>query len=153
VLFLVFQLGGERYLLDSSEVAEVLPLVEVKRIPRAPAGVAGVLRFRGDTVPVVDLGLVALGRAAERRLSTRIILAHYATARGEKQLLGLIAERVTDTLRRERSDFAPAGITSPDAPYLGPLTSDERGLMQWILVDQLLPESVRVALFQEVEPA
>jgi chemotaxis-related protein WspB len=152
VLFLVFQLGGERYLLDCAEVAEVLPLVEVKRIPRAPAGIAGVLRFRGGTVPVVDLGEVALGRPVEQRLSTRIILAHYATARG-KQLLGLVAERVTDTVRRERSDFAPAGVTSPDAPYLGPLTRDERGLMQWILVDQLLPETVRAALFQDAEQA
>jgi chemotaxis-related protein WspB len=153
VLFLVFQLGGERYLLDSAEVAEVLPLVELKRIPRAPAGVAGVLRFRGGTVPVVDLGEVALGRPVERRLSTRIILAHYATPRGDKKLLGLVAERVTDTVRRDRSDFAPAGVTSPDAPYLGPLTRDEHGLMQWILVEQLLPESVRAALFQEVEEA
>jgi chemotaxis-related protein WspB len=149
VLFLVFQLGGERYLLDCAEVAEVLPLVEIKPIPRAPSGVLGVLRFRGGTVPVVDLGEVALGRPVERRLSTRIILAHYATARGDEQLLGLVAERVTSTLRRERSDFAPAGVTSPGAPYLGPLTSDERGLMQWILVDQLLPEPVRAALFQE----
>ena len=151
MLFLVFQLGDERYALDAGEVAEVLPLVEIKRIARAPAGVAGVFNLRGRAVPVIDLGLVAFDRPSQMRLSTRIILVHYRDPSGEKRLLGLVAERVTETVRRERADFAPAGVTSPGARYLGPVASDGRGLLQEVLVDELLPTSVRAALFQEVE--
>jgi chemotaxis-related protein WspB len=153
VLFLVFQLADARYALDAGEVAEVLPLVNITPIPRAPAGIVGVFDFRGRPVPLVDLGQIALDRPAERRLSTRIILAHYRGARGEAQLLGLIAERVTETMRRDRAEFVPTNVTSAAAPYLGPVASDERGLIQWIVVDQLLPEPVRAALFQELAPA
>ena len=37
MLFLLFELGTDRYALDALQIAEVLPLVAIKRIPRAPA--------------------------------------------------------------------------------------------------------------------
>ena len=37
MLFILFQLGQDCYALDAAQVAEVLPLVLVKKIPRAPA--------------------------------------------------------------------------------------------------------------------
>jgi chemotaxis-related protein WspB len=151
VLFLVFQMGGDRYAIDAGEIAQVLPLVEIKRIPRAPGQVAGVFDFRGSPVPLVDLGQVALDRPSERRLSTRIILVDYLAPSGEKRLLGLIAERVTETARFERADFVPAGVTSHGASYLGPVATDAHGLIQWILVDRILPDEVRAALFQEMQ--
>jgi chemotaxis-related protein WspB len=43
VLFFLFQLGEDRYALDALQIAEILPLVGVKRIPQAPTGVAGVI--------------------------------------------------------------------------------------------------------------
>jgi chemotaxis-related protein WspB len=41
MLFLVFQLGTDRYAIEAAQVVEVLPLVNAKHIPRAPRGVAG----------------------------------------------------------------------------------------------------------------
>jgi chemotaxis-related protein WspB len=103
---------------------------------------------------VIDLGELAMGRPSERRLSTRIILVDYTAADGAKHLLGLIAEKATETLRREPGDFAPSGVTSDAAAYLGPVTVDARGLVQWIEVKKLLPASVQEALFkQPVESA
>jgi len=55
MLFLTFQLGAERYALDASRVVEVLPLVELRKIPNAPHGVAGIFNYRGQPVPVADL--------------------------------------------------------------------------------------------------
>jgi chemotaxis-related protein WspB len=150
MLLLLFELGGDRYALDAADVAEVLPLVSIKRIPRAPVGVAGVFDFRGSPVPAVDLGEMALNRPAAPRLSTRIILVHYPDADGQKRLLGLIAEKVTETVRRERADFVPTGVTSGAARYLGPVTTDPRGLIQRVLVGELLTEPVRRTLFQEL---
>lgn len=40
-LFLVFRIGSERYALQAIEVAEVLPQLPLKPIPRAPDWVAG----------------------------------------------------------------------------------------------------------------
>ncbi len=93
MLFLVFELARDRYALDVSQVAEVLPLVAIKQIPQAPPAVAGILNYRGAPVPVIDVSQLTLGRPAERRLSTRIVLVHYPDADGQTRLLGLIAER------------------------------------------------------------
>jgi chemotaxis-related protein WspB len=147
--FLLFQLGKDRYVLDIGQVAEVLPLVRLKQIPQAPLAVAGVFDFHGDPVPVIDLSQMALGCPAQRYLSTRIILAHYPDGNGEKRLLGLIAERVTETIRREPSDFVTSGIDNDAAPYLGPVATDARGLIQWVEVGQLLTPAVRDLLFKQ----
>ena len=66
MLFLVFQLGPDRYALDAKRVAEVLPLVDIKSIPHAPNGIAGVFNYRGTPVPVIDLAQLTLGQPARQ---------------------------------------------------------------------------------------
>ena len=77
MLFLVFQLGKDRYAIEAHQVIEVLPLVNVKQIPQAPAGVAGVFDYHGTSVPLIDLAELALGKPSRRWMSTRIILVKY----------------------------------------------------------------------------
>ncbi len=36
MLFLLFQLGKDRYVLEAARVIEVLPLMDLKQIPEAP---------------------------------------------------------------------------------------------------------------------
>jgi chemotaxis-related protein WspB len=151
VLFLLFQLGQDRYALDTSQVAEVLPLVAITPIPQAPAGVAGLFNYRGAPVPAIDLSQLTMGRPAESRLNTRIVLVHYPGGHGQSRLLGLIAEKVTETVRRDAVDFVASGVTTDRAPYLGPVATDARGLMQWIDVERLLPASVRDVLFKTAQ--
>jgi chemotaxis-related protein WspB len=149
MLFLVFELARDRYVLDVRQVAEVLPLVAIQQIPQAPPAVAGILNYRGAPVPVIDVSQLTLGRPAERRLSTRIVLVHYPDAEGRTRLLGLIAERATQTVRREETDFVASGVTNDGASYLGPVAPDARGLLQWIDARTLLPASVRDMLFRQ----
>ena len=78
-----------------------------------------------------------------------MLLVHYPDENGTPRLLGLIAEKATETLRREPGDFVASGVKSDGAPYLGPVASDARGLIQWVQVDKLLPASVREVLFQQ----
>lgn len=146
MLFLTFQIGGDRYALSVSEVIEVLPLVELREVLQAPLGVAGFFDCRGVLTPVIDMSVLALGRPAERCLSTRIVLV--GGTKAMPRPLGLIAERTTATLQREPADFADTGIANPRARYLGPVTRDERGLVQWIDPSRLLPDAVREALFE-----
>jgi chemotaxis-related protein WspB len=147
MLFLLFQLGDARYALDASLVAEVLPCIAVTGIPQAPTGVAGVLNYRGAPVPTIDLSQLMLGRPAQRRMSTRLVLVHVPDSNGGSRLLGLIAEKATGLFRREPTDFIASGISNNRAPYLGPVATDASGLVQWVDVTKLLPASVRDVLF------
>jgi len=153
MLFLLFELGQDRYALQATRIAEVLPLVRIKQIPQAPPGVAGMFNYRGAPVPVIDLAELALGRPAERRLSTRILLLHYGADSAPPQLLGLIVERATEMLRREPAEFRDAGLANEATPYLGPVTSDARGLVQRVEIEQLLPPALQELLFRAAAPA
>jgi chemotaxis-related protein WspB len=149
VLFLLFQLGNDRYALQASRVVEVIPLVNLSRIPNAPRGVAGMLNYRGRPVPAIDLCELTQGHPADNRLSTRIILVNYPDDRGRTNLLGLIAAHVTATIRRQSSDFVEPGMKLGNAPYLGPVMMDAEGCVQWIYEQRLLTDQVRDLLFCE----
>ena len=147
-LFLVFRIGSERYALQATEVAEVLPRLPLKPIAHAPHWVAGVFACRGAVVPVIDLCALTFGIPAQARTSTRLVLVHYrADERAAPKLLGLILEQATDTLRCNPTDFQPYGLDNRQAPYLGPVREDAQGLLQWVRVADLLDDQVRALLF------
>lgn len=149
-LFLLFHLGAQRFALPTAPIVEVLPLVSLRALAQAPAGVAGVFDYHGATVPLIDLVALALalGRPARRRMSTRIVLVRYQDG-AETPLLGLLAERITDTIRRDESDFTQTGVEVEATPYLGPVTRDAQGLVQRVDLAKLLPEAVRAVLFRQ----
>ncbi len=147
-LYLQFTLGEQRFALDVRDVIEVLPYRPLKPIAEAPEWVVGILAHRGRLVPVLDLSVRSVGRPAQRRTSTRLVLVHYRPDTvAPPQPLGLVLERATDTVRRPREAFKPYGLDTGQARYLGPVLEDAQGLLQRIEVPQLLPDDVRAVLF------
>jgi chemotaxis-related protein WspB len=154
MLFLLFQIGDDRYALEARQAIEVLPFLSLKKIPQAPRGVAGIVNYHGQPVPVIDLSDLALGRASRERLSTRIILVRFEHNPPDTRLLGIIAEQATGMMRREKSEFVGAGVRSGNAPYLGPVLMDEKGVVQLLQPRHLLEDHVRELLFtSEIRPS
>lgn len=153
MLFILFHIGADRYALDARQVAEVLPLLDIKEIPQTPAGVAGAINYRGEAVPVIDLCAMSLSRPAARKMNTRIILVLYPDSKGAARLLGLIAEKATETIRIESGDFSATGVANDGAPYLGPVASDGHGLIQWVDPEKILSPAVRHVLFTPQQEA
>jgi chemotaxis-related protein WspB len=147
MLFLLFQLGPDRYALDTRRVVEVVPLLDFKELPNAPKGVAGLFNYRGQPVPAVDLSLLTLGRPALRLLSTRIVVMALPDEYGRDHLLGLVAEQATEVIRKQDQDFVEIGVKVGAAPYLGPVLMDSGRPIQWIHEQRLLSESLRNLLF------
>jgi len=135
--------------LNTGQITEILPMVQLKRIPQAPPGVAGAFNYRGVPVPVVDLVQLMLGRAARAHLSTRLVIVTYVDQTGSQRQLGLVAERATDTIRLNPMDFGPYGIANEEAAYLGPVTADAGGLIQWIDPSKVLAPSMGARLFKD----
>jgi len=150
MLFLLFQLNQDRYVLSIAQVVEVLPLVDLKEIPQSPPGVAGLFNYRGEPVPVVDVCEMLLQRPARRILSTRLVLVRHPDGNGGERLLGLIVEKAIRTLRREPGDFTESGVANDQAPCLGPVATDEQGVIQWVDPRKLLSDPVRDVLFREM---
>jgi len=150
-LFAQFQIGPDWYVLRASLIARVLPLVSIKFIPGAPAGVAGVLLYGSTPVPVVDLSWLALGRPATRLMSTRIILVTPFEQEQGGRLLGMIAEKMTNTIELDEGSFIPSGVRAQGAAYVGPLITVGDKLVQRVDVQSLLPPAVFEALCTDLE--
>jgi chemotaxis-related protein WspB len=149
VLFLLFQLGEDHYAIEATKIVAVLPLITPKSLPQAPPAVAGIFDYGGEAVPLIDLSQLALGRPARPQRSTRILVVNYPIGDGDVRYLGLIAEQAVETVVRDPAEFEPSGVSQDSTRYLGPVVSDPRGLLQWIHVEHLLPDSVRDLLFKE----
>jgi len=149
MLFLLFQIGNDRYALEARHAVEVIPLLALKKIPHAPRGVVGIFNYRGQPVPAVDLCELTFGRTARERLSTRIIVINYTDPAGNSRRLGLIAEHATEMMRRHENDFVDSGVKVGAAPYLGPIIMDDKGVIQLLRAQHLLSENVRDLLFTD----
>jgi chemotaxis-related protein WspB len=149
MIALLFEVDGQRYGLDIGQVVEVVPAVQLRRLAGVPGYVAGVFRFRGAHVPVIDLNELIGGKPAAPRLSTRMVLVRHPGPTGAGRLLGLLAEHVADGLDESAATPVATGVAAPDAPYLGPLGMSGGRTVQYVRVEQLLPESVRERLFAE----
>jgi hypothetical protein len=82
MLMVLFQLGAERYAVDSHCVVEIVPMVDFKPVPHAPDYVAGLFNYRETVVPVIDLCHLTQKRPCLKHLSSRIILVDYGRLTG-----------------------------------------------------------------------
>lgn len=131
MLFLHFRIGDGSFALATDAIVEVAPLLDLKAMRQAPAGVSGLLEYRGRFVPVVDLCMLELGRPAQRWLSTRIVVMRRSgDAAG---LIGLIVEKATATIQLDPADFAPFA-KGPD------------GLVQRVDLESLVPPALLAGL-------
>ncbi len=153
MLLLTFCVGNERYAIDANRVVEVAPMVQIKRVPLAEASVAGVLNYRGRPTPVIDLCQLLEQRPCTVQMSTRIVLVNFNGLAGETHVLGMIAERVTEAVKRKREDFEDTGINVRGAPFLRGVCSDPRGMLQFIDTERLLPPTLAETLFGGDLPA
>jgi chemotaxis-related protein WspB len=152
MLVLTFQVGRDRLALDIGRVKEVVPRVRLQPLAGAPPWLAGVLIYRGQAVPVLDLHHLVGAGDCPPHLSSRIILTPYGD---EDRLLGLLAAQVADLRDVQPSGRSTARLRGPGQPDLGPVMIDDRGILHLLELDGLLPETVRgyLALVPREAPA
>jgi len=143
MLFLLFHIGKDRYALEARNVVEVVPLLEPRKIPHSPPGLAGLVNYRGQAVPAVDLSFLALGTPAVEKLSTRIIILRCVDETGQPKLVGLIAEQTTEVFRGNPEEFVFTGLEPSARPFDGPVLMAPEGPIQLISGDKLIQHSVR----------
>ena len=92
----------EEYAIDILSVQEINRMVEITRVPKAPAFVEGVINLRGRIIPVLDLRRRFGLPEAEHTEGSRIVVV---TVRG--RVIGLIVDCVMEVLRIPKSRIEP----------------------------------------------
>jgi chemotaxis-related protein WspB len=136
MLVLTFRVGTERLALDTRRIEAVVPRVPLRTVAGSAAWLVGVFVYRGRIVPVVDLHRLVGAGECVAHLSSRIILV-----REQNRLIGLLAAQVDDL--QELSGAAPAALTAPDQPDLGPVLAENRTILRLLDFERLLPEAAR----------
>lgn len=146
---LIFHIGPDSYGLRLDAIVRVLPLLELKRLPLAPAAVAGLMDYQGAPVPVIDLSALAGLAPCQDYFDTRILLVDYEAPDGMHHPLGLLAEHVRGIRELAPEALRDSGVRA--APFLGPVASADDGMVQLVELERMLPAALRAALFQQQE--
>ena len=138
MLGLLTQIGNVRFAVDARLVVQVVPRVELHPAPPGAGGLAGLLRYRGQVVPVIDLGQALAGAATPGRLSARILIASCAVGTAP-QLVGFIVEQVTEARRLGHLAASSAG------DVVGRVLSSDEGVIHLLDLDDLARATLRAA--------
>jgi len=148
MLFLLFNIDNEKYAISVEEIIEVVELVKFTNIPQAPAYVRGLMNYRGDIIPVIDLPYLLLRRDYKPMLSTRIILINLKI-RKRREILGVITENITDTKAFQKKNIRKSGIKLENIPYLGKVISDNNEIIHILEVSKILPKDLKNSLYKD----
>ena len=140
MLILLFYAGNDLYAIDSSYIVEVIPRVSFRKVHHVPDYVAGLFNYRGVILPVIDLCHLIQGTPCRPHLSTRIIIVKYPHQNESLQYLGLMAERVTETLSISNTDIRDSNIRVEEAPYLSGTIVDEKRIIQCVQLEKLFSD-------------
>ncbi len=144
MMLLLFNIDGERYSLSVADVVELVPYVSLQNLPKAPEHIAGLMNYRGNIVPVVELSVLICGRPVKRLMSSRIILIK--PVKEENRYIGLLAENVTEAIKIDEATFTDTGVSSDTSAFVDKIAMDEAGMIQVVNISKLLPDDVKVML-------
>lgn len=100
----VFRLGSEHYGVDIDLVQEIVRMQPITILPEAGQWMAGIIKFRGNVVPVVDLRSSYTASAIEETIETRIVVMVLEDGRS----YGLIVDAVSEVRRIGAGDIESA---------------------------------------------
>jgi purine-binding chemotaxis protein CheW len=105
----IFKIGKEEFGVAINQVREIVRLVPITPVPKAPVFVEGVVNLRGQILAVVDLATRLSLKGDDRSEKTRIIVVEV-----EGHTVGMIVDEVTEVLRlaSESIDQTPELIAS-----------------------------------------
>jgi len=105
----VLQVGGTEYAIDLKRVDEILTLPQVTPVPRSPRFLEGVVKLRGEVVPVIDIRKqlrvtsVAIDEKSKRR--QRMLVCKVGRRR-----VGFLVDAVTEIARVPYEELRPAPL-------------------------------------------
>jgi purine-binding chemotaxis protein CheW len=143
-----FVLGGERYALDIQLAREIVEMIPITPIPRAPAYISGVINLRGEITNIMNLNTLLGLPNQEVRDNQKIIVLVPEAASGSN--VGIIVDEVTSVLQVAETDIEHLGegLSSEVSGFVKGIIkmkgdeSDKKstGLIIWIDMQKVLED-------------
>jgi purine-binding chemotaxis protein CheW len=140
----IFEVGTEHFGIDIASVEGIVKVLEITKVPQAPACVEGVANLRGQVIPVVDLHKRFGMPNTEKTNETRIVVANVGSTK-----IGMIVSAVSEVLTIDDSSIEPppSMVSNANSAYIVGIANIEKRLI--ILLDLAkvlsIEEQVQVA--------
>jgi purine-binding chemotaxis protein CheW len=144
-----FELGGARYALDIHLVREIVEMMRITPIPRAPPAISGVINLRGEITNIMNLNTL-LGRPSEAVREDQKIIVFVPEAAGGCNV-GILVDDVISVSTVPKTDIEQIGegFSSQDSRFIKGIIKvapDEKerkvkGLVIWIDIQKMLLET------------
>ncbi len=108
-----FSIGDEEFGVEILKVQEIIRMLEITKVPKAPPFVEGVINLRGKVIPILDLRKRFGLDSRSHDKNTRIIVIEI-----NSMIVGFIVDSVSEVLR------LPANTVEPPPPVVAGLDSD-----------------------------
>ncbi len=130
-----FRIGDEEFGVDILKVQEIIRIIEIAKVPRAPEFVVGVINLRGKVIPILDLRLRFSLKPKKHDVSTRIIVIEMSGL-----IVGFVVDSVSEVLRIQASTVEPppSVVAGLDSDYISGVGKLQDRLLILLDLDKLL---------------
>lgn len=138
-----FKLGDDKYAIDIMCIKEITRLQPIKKVPKAPTFVDGIINLRGTIVPILDLRKRFDVQTATEMKKNRIFIVTIL-----KKPVGLLVDEATEVIRISPNQVkrAPEFAKTKDSQFFSGVF-DKNGELIFILdLDQILTVQERSGL-------
>lgn len=136
--YVVFKLGKEEFGIDIMNVQEIIPYEKSIHVPDTPDFIEGIINYRGNVIPIINLKKRFKLETKENTEDTRIIVINL-----DEKEVGFIVDEASQTLRLDQDeiDSAPEIITGIDKRYIiGVGKIDESRLLILLDLEKILTQ-------------
>ena len=129
--YLSFNIGNEEFAANVDKVLNILDLIKITKVPKAPDYMKGVINMRGSVLPVVDTRIKLGLSSAEYTPKTSIIVME-AEIGNETLQIGALVDSVCAVLEIQDSEIQPPpalGSTYQSEYIYGMVKVDDRFIM------------------------
>lgn len=93
----IFKLSDEQFAVETARVQSINDMMEITKVPNAPAHIKGLINLRGNIISLLDINLLLDVNREDKEQSNIIILNI------EEEMVGITVDQVDEVLEVEES--------------------------------------------------
>jgi purine-binding chemotaxis protein CheW len=142
--YLTFSLIGEEYGIEIRKVREIIGMMAITMVPKAPQFFKGVINLRGKVIPVVDLrlkfGMEEMGYTDRTCI---IVVELHANI-----MMGIVVDAVSEVLNVKAADIeeTPSFGAAMNTNYILGMAKVEKGINILLDIDRVMSAQEMIIL-------
>jgi purine-binding chemotaxis protein CheW len=145
-----FEIGGTMYALDIQLAREIVEMIPITPIPRAPPHIAGIINLRGEITNILNLNNLLGLQMSSNKENQKIIVLVPEAAGGSN--VGMIVDDVRSVLQISENEIDQMDASMSKETYvkgiikLGNIESEKKDLVIWIDIAKILSDTLGTAV-------